>query len=112
MMEPRIQYAKTSDGVSIAFWTLGDGIPIVRTPPLGFSHLQLEWQNTPQRSMCNGVCSRRGAQEMSTAPPRADTGEVGLNVQRGPRTAVRSAVAGGRVMEPRIQYAQMKDGVS
>jgi hypothetical protein len=22
-MEPRIQYAKTSDGVSIAFWTLG-----------------------------------------------------------------------------------------
>ena len=50
-MEPRIQYAKTSDGVSIAFWTLGDGIPIVRTPALGWSHLQLEWQNTPQRSM-------------------------------------------------------------
>ncbi len=22
-MEPRIQYAKTTDGVSIAFWTLG-----------------------------------------------------------------------------------------
>ena len=24
-MEPRIQYAKTKDGVSIAFWTLGEG---------------------------------------------------------------------------------------
>jgi len=26
-MEPRIQYAKTADGVSIAFWTLGEGMP-------------------------------------------------------------------------------------
>ncbi len=24
-MEPRIQYAQTADGVSIAFWTLGGG---------------------------------------------------------------------------------------
>jgi hypothetical protein len=28
-MEPRIQYAQTSDGVSIAFWTLGVGMPLV-----------------------------------------------------------------------------------
>ncbi len=28
-MEPRIQYAQTADGVSIAFWTVGEG------PPLG-----------------------------------------------------------------------------
>jgi hypothetical protein len=26
-MEPRIQYAGTEDGVSIAFWTLGEGMP-------------------------------------------------------------------------------------
>jgi hypothetical protein len=30
-MEPRIQYAKTADGVSIAFWTLGKGMPVVPT---------------------------------------------------------------------------------
>jgi hypothetical protein len=24
-MEPRIQYAQTSDGVSISFWTFGEG---------------------------------------------------------------------------------------
>ena len=31
MMEPRIQYAKTSDGVSIAFATTGEGsLPAVR----------------------------------------------------------------------------------
>ena len=28
-MEPRIQYAQTKDGVSIAFWTLGEGEPQV-----------------------------------------------------------------------------------
>jgi class 3 adenylate cyclase len=31
-MEPRIQYAKTSDGVSIAFWTIGEGPPILWLP--------------------------------------------------------------------------------
>ncbi len=28
-MEPRIQYAKTSDGVSIAYWSIGEGDPVV-----------------------------------------------------------------------------------
>jgi Adenylate cyclase, family 3 (some proteins contain HAMP domain) len=42
-MEPRIQYATTSDGVSIAFWTLGEGMPLVCMPS-AFSHIQVEWQ--------------------------------------------------------------------
>ena len=49
MAEPRIQYAKTSDGVSIAFSTLGEGTPFVYMPVLLFSHLQLEWQNPAWR---------------------------------------------------------------
>jgi len=44
-MEPRIQYAKTADGVSIAFWTLGQGTPVVWMPFLPWGHIQLEWQN-------------------------------------------------------------------
>ena len=28
MTEPRIQYAKTEDGVDIAFWTMGEGFPL------------------------------------------------------------------------------------
>ncbi len=28
-MEPRIQYATTADGVSIAFWTRGEGAPLL-----------------------------------------------------------------------------------
>ena len=42
-MEPRIQYAKTEDGVSIAFSTLGEGLPVVQMPA-PFSHLQLDWE--------------------------------------------------------------------
>jgi len=42
-MEPRIQYAQTADGVSIAFWTLGEGMPLVHLPGT-FSHIQMEWQ--------------------------------------------------------------------
>jgi class 3 adenylate cyclase/pimeloyl-ACP methyl ester carboxylesterase len=44
-MEPRIQYATTSDAVSIAFWSIGEGIPLVEPPPaLPWSHIELEWQ--------------------------------------------------------------------
>jgi len=43
-MEPRIQYARTADGVSIAFWTLGEGMPLVVMPNAPWSHIQMEWQ--------------------------------------------------------------------
>ena len=43
-MEPRLQYATTSDGVSIAFWTLGEGLPLIVMASPPFSHIQLEWQ--------------------------------------------------------------------
>ena len=46
-MEPRIQYAQTADGVSIAFWTLGAGHPVVSMPLTPWSHVQLEW-GTPE----------------------------------------------------------------
>ncbi len=43
-MEPRIQYAQTKDGVSIAFYALGEGMPLLSMPNPPFSHIQLEWQ--------------------------------------------------------------------
>ena len=50
-MEPRIQYAQTKDGVSIAFWTLGKGMPLIMMPPAAFSHVQLEWR-VPEARRC------------------------------------------------------------
>ena len=43
-MPPQIRYAKASDGVNIAYYTLGEGVPFVYLPFTPFSHLQLEWQ--------------------------------------------------------------------
>ena len=58
-MEPRIQYAKTSDGVSIAFWTLGEGPPLVMAPMAAFSHIQLEWQVGALRQWWERLATRR-----------------------------------------------------
>src|SRR5437870_2468906 len=41
-MEPHVQYAITSDGVSIAFCVSGQGPPLVFLPPLP-GHVQQEW---------------------------------------------------------------------
>lgn len=42
-MQPPIQYARTDDGISIAYWTMGEGTPLVVMPSMPWSHLQLEW---------------------------------------------------------------------
>jgi class 3 adenylate cyclase len=41
-MEPQIRYAKASDGVNIAYATVGQGSPIVLISG-SFSHVQIEW---------------------------------------------------------------------
>ncbi len=46
-MEPRIQYAKTKDGVSIAFTTVGKGPPVVVAGDISDSHVQLVWESPP-----------------------------------------------------------------
>jgi pimeloyl-ACP methyl ester carboxylesterase/DNA-binding CsgD family transcriptional regulator len=40
-MEPRIRYATTADGVSIAFWTLGEGTPLVYMAGGPWGHVEL-----------------------------------------------------------------------
>jgi pimeloyl-ACP methyl ester carboxylesterase/DNA-binding CsgD family transcriptional regulator len=46
-MEPRIQYAKTSDGVNIAYYSIGQGPPLVYANP--GSHVEEEWRHEDQR---------------------------------------------------------------
>ena len=50
-MEPDVQYTTTSDDVSIAFWTVGSGMPLVVMPSPPFSHILLEWQDPNRRSL-------------------------------------------------------------
>ena len=49
-MEPRIQYAKTEDGVNIAYSVIGNGPPLVRIPAW-LSHLEMEWNIPPIRQL-------------------------------------------------------------
>ncbi len=58
-MEARIQYATTKDGVSIAFWALGEGTPLVQMPSFPFSHVQLEWQLPGWRGWYERLAERR-----------------------------------------------------
>jgi len=41
---PQVRYARTSDGVSIAYWVIGSGQPIIYLPPLPMTHIELEWE--------------------------------------------------------------------
>ncbi len=58
-MEPRIQYAKTEDGVNIAYWSLGEGPPLVQMPMIPWSHAQREWEQAPWRSLYQYLAERR-----------------------------------------------------
>jgi DNA-binding CsgD family transcriptional regulator/pimeloyl-ACP methyl ester carboxylesterase len=44
-MAPRINYARGSDGVSLAFTVAGDGPALIFVPWVPFSNLRMEWQN-------------------------------------------------------------------
>jgi class 3 adenylate cyclase len=41
---PQIQYARTRDDISIAYWKIGAGPPLVQLPFIPFSHIEMEWQ--------------------------------------------------------------------
>ena len=47
MDSPLVRYTTTTDGVSIAYWTLGQGPALVILPTLLYSHLTKEWE-TPE----------------------------------------------------------------
>src|SRR3990172_7783639 len=44
---PLVRYVSTADGVSIAYWKLGQGPPLVQLPALPHSHIRMEWE-TPE----------------------------------------------------------------
>jgi class 3 adenylate cyclase len=57
-MEPRIQYAKTEDGVDIAFRVLGKGMPFVQTLVPG-SDLRLHWEIPEVRTWYERLAEKR-----------------------------------------------------
>ncbi len=58
-MQPSIQYAITSDRVSIAFCTMGQGTPLVVLPWGPWGSIQLEWQLPLCRKWYERLAQRR-----------------------------------------------------
>src|SRR5712692_8600108 len=57
-MEPRIQYAKTSDGVRIAFTVVGQGPPLVTCGDISDAHAQLMWEQSPSGPFYKQLATR------------------------------------------------------
>jgi pimeloyl-ACP methyl ester carboxylesterase len=47
-VEPRIQYARTTDGANIAYHVIGDGPALIYLVPV--SHLEKEWRYPEQKA--------------------------------------------------------------
>jgi class 3 adenylate cyclase len=58
-MEPSIRYAKTRDGVSIAYWTMGEGYPLLLVPPVPFGHIQVELEIPLMRAWYQRLAQNR-----------------------------------------------------
>ena len=42
-MDPKIRYATSADGTSIAYWAIGEGPALVYMPTMPWSHIEREW---------------------------------------------------------------------
>ena len=57
-MEPRIQYARASDGVNIAYWAMGEGPALVHLSFI-FGHVRLEWEIPQVRGWYERLAANR-----------------------------------------------------
>jgi pimeloyl-ACP methyl ester carboxylesterase len=58
-MEPRVQHTRPRDGVSIAYWSIGEGEPLVFMPSMPMSHIEFEWQVPEWRAFYERFAERR-----------------------------------------------------
>ena len=58
-MEPRIQYARTTDGVNIGYWTLGTGTPFILMPSSMLSPSIRHWATDRGRRWFSRVAENR-----------------------------------------------------
>ncbi len=98
-MEPRIQYAKTEDGVNIAFATVGEGRPLVWSQQPVTSHVQREWQIPIFQAAFAAIA----AQGMLV---RFDTRGVGLSDRDVDDVSLEARV---RDLEAVVEHLQLKE---
>ena len=116
MDAPPIQYARTDDGVNIAYWTLGEGFPLLTLNAPTLSHLGLEWQLPAWRSWYEQLASRFQVIRYSTRNAGLsdrNITDLSLNAHVSDVNAVVQAIGASRIgivsghfmTEVAIQYA-------
>ena len=61
-----IRFTTTKDGVSIAYWEVGEGKPVIVIQNWGLTHAELEWTVPSIRSFYEEMSKRyRGASKSS-----------------------------------------------
>ena len=58
-MEPQIRYAKTSDGINVAYWAIGEGTVLVQVPPIPFTQVQLAQAIPEDREWAESMFTER-----------------------------------------------------
>ncbi len=59
-MEPNIRYVRTSDGVNVAYWTMGEGgVPLFLSSPMLFTHASLELRHPVLRAWYERLAAKR-----------------------------------------------------
>jgi DNA-binding CsgD family transcriptional regulator/pimeloyl-ACP methyl ester carboxylesterase len=108
-MEPRVRFAKSSDGVPIAYWVIGDGPPLVHMPWMPWSHIQLEWQNPEMNrwySALSEVCTLVRYDVRGTGLSGREHIDLGIEVQVRDLEAVLDRLGEARV----VLFAQYHSG--
>ena len=98
-MEPQIQYAKTSDGVNIAFATYGEGRPLVWSNDPVTSHVQREWHLPNYRAGITAFAARGML-------VRFDTRGAGLSDRDVDDVSLEARV---RDLESVVEHLQLKE---
>jgi DNA-binding CsgD family transcriptional regulator len=68
MNAPPIQYARTSDGISIAYSTVGEGKALVSMPGVPFRHMSLRWTLSLEDRQVAQLLASRGRQLVDFDP--------------------------------------------
>jgi class 3 adenylate cyclase len=57
-VEPQIRYARTRDGVSIAWYAVGQGLPLLWTTSGPYTNIQREWEIPETRELLQSIADR------------------------------------------------------
>jgi class 3 adenylate cyclase/pimeloyl-ACP methyl ester carboxylesterase len=69
MDKPQIRYCTAADGVSIAYYVIGEGPPVVSMGPVPFRHIELQWELEPHDDQqVSEILTQRGRRYVQFDP--------------------------------------------